>query len=130
MPQFRALAFIGRNEGAALTDAAAFLGLGLPSASKLIDGLVEARLVTRETSPGDRRRVRLAMSPAGQVKYKVMMKQARHFLAGKVAHLDEGQCRQLSEVLTALRLIFENDLPSELARQSARIHRKPIPTRV
>src|SRR5215217_7612844 len=62
MPQFRALAFIGRNEGAALSDVAAFLGLGLPSTSKLIDGLVEARLVTREIAPGDRRRVCLGLS--------------------------------------------------------------------
>src|SRR5436190_11066767 len=128
MPQFRALAFIGRNEGAALSDAAAFLGLGLPSASKLIDGLFEAKLVTRETAPGDRRRVQLGLSPSGHAKYKVMLRQAQNFLAGKVAHFSEAQCRQLSELLAALRVTFEKDLPPELARQSPRISRKSAPT--
>src|SRR3954462_5416243 len=85
MPQFRALAFIGRNEGAALSDVALFLGLGLPSASKLVDGLVESEFVIREIARGDRRRVQLALSPAGHDKYKVMVRQSRNFLAGKVA---------------------------------------------
>jgi DNA-binding MarR family transcriptional regulator len=128
MPQFRALAFIGRNEGSALSDAAAFLGLGLPSASKLVDGLVEARLVTRETAPGDRRRVQLGLSPAGHAKYKVLVRQAQNFLAAKVAHFSEHQCRQLSDVLAALRATFERDLPPETVRQSPRISRRPLPT--
>lgn len=128
MPQFRALAFIGRNEGAALSDAAAFLGLGLPSASKLVDGLVEARFVTRVIAPGDRRRVQLGLSPAGHAKYKVLVRQAQNFLATKVAHFSEAQCRQLSEVLGALRVTFEKDLPPETARQSPRISRRAVPT--
>jgi DNA-binding MarR family transcriptional regulator len=128
MPQFRALAFIGRNEGAALSDAAAFLGLGLPSASKLIDGLVEARLVTRATSPGDRRRVQLGLSAAGHAKYKVLVRQAQNFLAAKVAHFSEAQRRQLSDVMAALRVTFEKDLPPETVRQSPRITRRPAPT--
>lgn len=128
LPQFRALAFVGRNEDAALSDVATFLGLGLPSASKLIDGLVEARLVTREIAPGDRRRVCLGLSPAGHSKYKVMLRQAESFLTAKIAHFSDDQCRQLSEVLAALRETFERDLPPETARQSPRITRRPIPT--
>ena len=128
LPQFRALAFIGRNEGAALSDLASFLGLGLPAASKLVDGFVAGKYVTRETAPGDRRRVRLGLSPSGHAKYKVMLRQARKFLAGKVAHLSDAQCRQLSELLAVLRPTFEKDLPSELARQSARITRKVAST--
>lgn len=128
MPQFRALAFIGRNEGAALSDVALFLGLGLPSASKLVDGLVESKFVIREIARGDRRRVQLALSPAGHDKYKVMVRQARNFLAGKVAHFSDDQFRMLGEVLTALRQTFEEDAPSELSRHFPRIPRKPNPT--
>lgn len=128
MPQFRALAFIGRNAGAALSDVAAFLGLGLPSASKLVDGLVDSKFVTRETAPGDRRRVQLALSSAGHAKYKVVVRQARNFLAGKVVHFSAAQCQQLNDVLAALRQSFEKDSPSELSRQLPRITRKPSPT--
>jgi DNA-binding MarR family transcriptional regulator len=128
MPQFRALAFVGRNEGAALSDVAAFLGLGLPSASKLIDGLVGEKWVIRETAVGDRRRVELTLSPEGQAKYKAMTRQAQRFLAGKVAHFTETQCQQASEVLTALRQTFEIDPPSEVVRQAARIKKPLNPT--
>jgi DNA-binding MarR family transcriptional regulator len=128
LPQFRALAFVGRNEGAALSDVAAFLGLGLPSASKLIDGLVDAKFVIREIAPGDRRRVQLGLSMAGHAKYNVMVKQARNFLAGKVAHFSEDQLRQLSETLAALRATFEKDPPSEVFRQAKRITKTSSPT--
>jgi DNA-binding MarR family transcriptional regulator len=128
MPQFRALAFIGRNEGAALSDVAVFLGLGLPSASKLIDGLVALKFVVRETAPKDRRRVHLALSPAGHAKYKVILTQAGDFLAGKMAHFSGAQRRQLSEILAALRVTFEENLPSELSRQAVRIKKKTAPT--
>ena len=127
MPQFRALAFIGRNEGGALTDVAAFLGLGLPSASKLIDGLVAAKFVTRETAAEDRRRVQLGLSPAGHAKYRVMTRQARNFLAGKVSHFSEEQFQRLSEVMTALRHSFEKDPPSEVSRPSHRTSKKSAP---
>ncbi len=128
MPQFRSLAFIGRNEGAALSDVAAFLGLTLPSASKLIDGLVAAKFVVREIASGDRRRVCLALSPAGHAKYKVMVTQARNFLAKKVAHFSELQRRRLGEILAALRLTFEKNPPSEVSRPNVRIRRRVVPT--
>jgi DNA-binding MarR family transcriptional regulator len=128
MPQFRALAFVGRNKGAALSDVAAFLGLGLPSASKLIDGLVASKFVVREIALGDRRKVYLALSPAGHAKFKVMVTQSRNFLAGKVAHFSGSQRRHLTEILAALRLTFEKNPPSELSRQSARVAQKVVPT--
>jgi DNA-binding MarR family transcriptional regulator len=128
MPQFRALAFLGRNEGAALSDVATFLGLALPSASKLIDGLVLSKFVVREIAAEDRRRVCLALSPAGRAKYKVMVTQARKFLAKKVAHFSDPQRQQLSEILGALRLIFEKNPPTEVSRPNSRIAKRVLPT--
>ena len=125
MPQFRALAFIGRNVGAALSDVAAFLVLGLPATSKLIDGLVAGGFVRREIASGDRRRVELALSAAGRAKYKAMVRQAQNFLAGKVAHFTATQCHQLSEMLAALRATFEKNPPAEVMRPVARMTRKP-----
>src|SRR5437763_5179002 len=66
VPQFRALAFLSRHEGASLSDAAAPLGLTLPAASRLIEGLVEHRLVTRVLTTADRRRVELTLTPVGR----------------------------------------------------------------
>ena len=115
MPQFRALAFLGRNEGATLTDVSAFLGLGLPSASKLIDALVDAQFVIREIAATDRRRVRLALSKAGQRKYDTIVAESRSFLADKVAHFSAPQRQHLRESLAALRLTFEPHSTAEIA---------------
>lgn len=127
LPQFRALSFIGRNEGAALSDVAAFLGLGLPSASKLIEGLVAEKFVVRETAAGDRRRVQLALSPAGRAKYKLIVTQARSFLAKKVEHFSPVQCGQLVAVLAALRETFEKSPPAEVSRPKVRMRSHVAP---
>src|SRR4029077_403378 len=67
--QFRALAFLGRNQRAMLGDVAGFLALTLPAASKLVDGLVSVGFATREIDPADRRKVALTLTAAGRRKY-------------------------------------------------------------
>src|SRR5437867_1960681 len=84
IPQFRALAFLGRNDRATLSDVSDFLGLTLPSASKLIDGVVAAGFATREIDSADRRRVALALTRAGQKKYEAALKFARDFLSERI----------------------------------------------
>ena len=58
VPQFRTLVFLGNHGGASLSDLADFIGLTLPSVSKLIDGLVTRKLVARKVCTNDRRRVK------------------------------------------------------------------------
>jgi len=106
VPQFRTLAFIGRNKGAALSDVAAHLGLTLPSTSKLVEGLVTAKLVIREIDPTDRRYVVLALTPAGQRRYDTARKMARDFIAGKVAHLGLEQREGIFSAARTLKQIF------------------------
>ncbi len=49
VPQFRTLAFIDRNADASLSDVAEHIGLTLPSMSKIVEGLVVRKFVTRQT---------------------------------------------------------------------------------
>ena len=65
MPQFHALIYIKQNEGASLSLLSEHLGGTLSSASKLIDGMVERGLVTREDTPDDRRRMLLRITGDG-----------------------------------------------------------------
>jgi len=111
MPQFRALSFVGRNEGAALTEVAAFLGLTLPTASKMIDGLVESGFVIRKSSPSDRRKLRLRLSQEGLQKYEAIQLHARQYLTGRLEHLNYTQREQISTALHLLREAFERELP-------------------
>ena len=121
MPQFRALAFLGRNERAMLGDVGNFLALSLPAASKLIDGLVAAGFATRETDPADRRKVVLALAPAGQAKYAVAVKEAAAFLAERVSRLTDVERDRLAHAMRSLRTIF--DAPSETRNGVAKTKR-------
>jgi len=126
VPQFRALAFVGRNQGAKLSDLANFLGLTAPSASKLIDGLVVAKFVSREVPSGDRRRVSLALSAAGSREYRSVLRQARSYLARKVEHLGRESRGRLLAALNDLRAAFEGGQMPEIAngRGSLKQHRR------
>jgi len=65
VPQFRTLALVNRNRGLSLSDVASHMGKTLPSASRLVDGLIGRGLMSREEHPVDRRRVRLAITHRG-----------------------------------------------------------------
>jgi MarR family transcriptional regulator for hemolysin len=87
VPQFRALAFLDRQPGASLSEVAEHVGLTLPSMSTLVDVLVTRKLIARQTSPIDRRRITLSLTTNG----KAILESAR-----------EGAQTHLSELLSAL----------------------------
>src|SRR4051794_1070087 len=66
VPQFRALVLMDRFPEASLSAIAEHLGSTLPSASRLVTGLVDKGLVVRESSSTDRRRVSLFLTPRGR----------------------------------------------------------------
>jgi DNA-binding MarR family transcriptional regulator len=66
VPQFRALAFVGRRPRSSLSDVAQHVGTSLPSMSKLIDGLVARGMVERVPEADDRRRVALSLTRNGR----------------------------------------------------------------
>ena len=118
MPQFRALAFVGRNEDPMLADVATFLGLTPPAASKLVDTLVGAKYVTREAQTIDRRRVPLKLTPAGRKKFNRVVEDAESYLAERIQNLAPAQRQQVVDGLEALHDIFED--PSEVRRSTAK----------
>lgn len=123
MPQFRALAFLGRNDRAMLGDVGNFLALSLPAASKLIDGLVDARFATREIDPADRRKVVLTLTAAGQRKYAAALKESAEFLAARVSRLTAAERDRLAAAMGSLRSIF--DSPPETRNGSPKAKRAP-----
>lgn len=114
MPQFRTLAFLGRNAGAMLVDVATFLALTPPAASKLVDGLFNAGLVSRDAVSDDRRRVALNLTPAGRQKYAAAVRTAENYLAERIEQLDGRTRAEILRSVAALQTIFE--APSEVRR--------------
>ncbi len=65
LPQLRTVFVIAHNKTSSVMQIAQHLGIGDPTASHLIEKLVQAGLVERSEDPGDRRRALVQLSPAG-----------------------------------------------------------------
>ena len=106
VPQFRTLAFIDRKADASLSDVAEHIGLTLPSMSKIVDGLVSRKLVTRQTAPEDRRRMTLALTARGQTALQSTRAATRACLAEDLMALSDRQRETIAQALEILRPVF------------------------
>ena len=113
VPQFRALAYLGRHQGASLSGVAEHLGLTLPTTSRIIDDLVTAALVRRESSTVDRRCVMLTLTEHGRNVLETARAGTQARLA-EILHPLSPQARaSLAEAMQALLPIFT---PGQAAR--------------
>lgn len=106
IPQFRTLAFIDRNADASLSDVAEHIGLTLPSLSKIVDGLVNRKFVTRQTARDDRRRMTLALTARGLNALETSRAATRACLAEDLAALSDRQRETVVQAMEILRPIF------------------------
>ncbi len=118
VPQFRALGYLHRHPGASLSDVAEHLGLACASTSKLVDGLVQRKLVTRHTAPADRRRLTLTLTAKGNALLTSARQAAQHGLAQMLARLPAGERPGVARAMEQLLRAFgPDDGPGgELAR--------------
>jgi DNA-binding MarR family transcriptional regulator len=65
MAQGRVLMAVAYGPGCTMSELASRLGVGVSAATGLVDRLVERGVLERDSDPGDRRVVRVRMSPAG-----------------------------------------------------------------
>jgi DNA-binding MarR family transcriptional regulator len=106
VPQFRVLAYLNRRAGASLSAVADHIGLTRPAMSVLIDGLVNRKLVTRETDPEDRRRVTLGVTRRGHNLYSAARQHTQARLAARLAALARAEREALVVALEQLRQLF------------------------
>lgn len=106
VPQFRALAYLDRHPGSPLLAVAAHLGLTPPSMSKLIDGLIARRLVSRQESAADRRRITLSLTTQGRSTLERTRRHTRVRLAEALATLAAAERATVMEALAILRRTF------------------------
>jgi DNA-binding MarR family transcriptional regulator len=106
IPQFRSLAFVQRHPDSSLSNLAEHLGLTLPSVSKLVDGLVKQKLVTRKESTEDRRKLTLMLTQTGASIVDSARTGAKTNLAKKLGSLSEGELETVCQAMQILRPIF------------------------
>jgi DNA-binding MarR family transcriptional regulator len=104
--QFRTLLYIRRKPGASLSDVAEHLGLTPPSASKKIDGLVVRKLVKRQGSQNDRRRINLTLTNNGEEILIKAREETQARLEERVAVLPQAEIEQVIQAMKFLRSVF------------------------
>lgn len=110
VPQFRAMGYLDRNDGASLSDLAGHIGLTLPSMSKLIDGLVSRKLVTRTSHNMDRRRICLSLTPLGREELREAHRFTEKYLADQISGLDEADLQTITRAMQLLKSLFSQEL--------------------
>ncbi len=118
VPQFRAMGYIDRNEGASLSDLACHIGLTLPSMSKLVDGLVSRKLVTRTSDHADRRRICLSLTPLGREELQAAHRFTEKYLADQMSGLSEADLQAIAHSMDVLKRLFNQENQAAPDQQS------------
>jgi DNA-binding MarR family transcriptional regulator len=106
VPQFRALVFLSRNQGASLSMLANHLGLSPAGTSAVVEGLVERALAVREEASGDRRMVAISLTTGGRRNLTKTREAALKRLETALDRLDREQRRAVSLAMTILHEAF------------------------
>ena len=106
VPQFRALLFLDRHPEASLSALAEHLGVSRPTASVLVDRLVQRGLVARGTDPAERRRAVLRLTTAGRRQLAEARQYTQARLAERLAGLGEAELARLRDGLQLLQRLL------------------------
>ena len=117
--QLRALGFLRVFPGASLADLATHLGLGAPTASKLIASLARRRLVQERVAAGDRRRRSLRLTARGASRLDVGFRLCRRQLATRIATLSPAERRVVMRAAALLRPVVAPPAPADRLRRRA-----------
>ncbi len=101
VPQFRTLVLLDRYPDASLSLVAENLGAALPTASRMVAGLVR-----REASAADRRQVALALTAKGRSAFEAARQETQNEVALKVSRLTPEQRGTVAEAMRLLGDLF------------------------
>jgi len=108
LPQFRALIFLSRTKNSSLSAVAEHLGLSLPAMSRLINGLVNDRLVGRELVLANRRQIALTLTNRGQAALEKARNEIRLRLAESLKSIPATQQKTVQRAMQVLHKVFDN----------------------
>jgi len=114
---WRALAQLSDLGPARVSDLAAADRSSQPSASLLVQGLVERGWAQRSTDPHDGRAVRIVVTQAGRAALDRARSSAAEALLPRLARLDAETLRALAEGVAAIDLVLGSDPPAPSSDQ-------------
>jgi DNA-binding MarR family transcriptional regulator len=110
IPQFRALYFVLRHPGTSLSQVAEHLGLTLPSVSKMVDGLLERKLLTREIDASNRRKMILNLTEEGNTTLYHSRQATMLYLGDILDNLTEQERQMLTTSMETLRPLLSSEV--------------------
>jgi DNA-binding MarR family transcriptional regulator len=121
LPQLRTVFTIAHHNASSVVQISQHLGIGEPTASYLIDKLVQAGLVERSEDPHDRRRALVRLSPAGGELIEKLFGW-EEFLGGWLHQISKDDLTLLQRGLYAI--ITEANRQAEANKLAARVEDK------
>ena len=106
-PQFRVMALLYRDGPHCFSRLAEHQGVSLPTISKLVQGLEERKLVTRERDSVDRRRVLLQLTPDGEEAYETLLSRTEDHIVGWIEELNAEECDEVTRAFNRITALFE-----------------------
>ena len=105
-PRLSALSVVAFTGPLSLAELAAAEQVRPPTMSRIVDALVEARLVSRETHPGDRRSVRIMATPKGRRLMEAGRERRVRALVGRLGRLADSERRALARGVEILERVL------------------------
>ena len=114
LPQLNTLNAVRRREGATLKELAETLNVSAPSASSMVDRLVDMGMLSREQSSADRRALRVGMSDKGRVSIDSHEETMLSVIGALMERLGPEPTSQWLSVYAQIRAVLDADLESEI----------------
>lgn len=110
VPQFRVLGYVHEKQTTSLSAIAEHMGLALPSASQMVEGLVLRGFLDRAPDSQDRRKVAIAVTGRGREAWETSWNATRDALVSHLRSLDSEKRDELLRCLGSLRSLFSGQL--------------------
>lgn len=104
--QVEVLRVVAAHPGIGVAAAARELNLATNSVSTLVNALVDADLLRREADPGDRRAVRLRLTPVADDRMAAWRRLRTGLVSGALAQLSEKDVGTIAEAVPALEKLM------------------------
>jgi len=102
VPQFRVMLLAEKCDRLGLSSVSANLGVSVPTASRIVSGLVEKGFLDRSVTEGDRRCRPIRLTTAGQAALKTAWNGTHDALTTVLAGLSPADCRQMTDAMRLL----------------------------
>jgi len=102
---------IDEQEGTTVSAAAALLGLKSTSLSRMLSQLEKSGLIYRESNPGDKRSVKIYLTPLGKEKRQLARIVVKQFNTYLNTHISDNDKQYLIEMLEKINQLTMNYKP-------------------